>query len=480
MKNIILTAAVIISFAASAFCGDYDSLALEIISSSGHKAENIGFVVRKISDSTQIAALNPQKSFIPASLQKLFTAAAALDKLGVTYRCQTKIYAENFDRVSGEVKGDLYIVGAGDAGISAERLWLMAQYLRHSGVKSIPNRLVIDNSYFSQEETLAPGYGEANNSRAYMSPISAFSVSFNATSVVVQPSVSGENAFVHIFPPRHDVPMTGSVSTIEKGKDLSVSTKKHPANGMEILLDGTVKPGDKPKYVYRQVWEPVTNAGESFRAVAKQVGIQADFTVAIGKVDKEKAELILTYDSEPLYESVKSMFKYSNNFTAEMMFLIFAEETMKSPPDWKSGSKVIQDWWKERFPQSGEISVINGSGMGDGNKCSAGQVSDLLSWSAKQIWFYDYISMMSIAGVDGTLSKRFKGTDLIGDFRGKTGTLNDFGVSGLAGYFTANGEMYSAVFIANDRATSQYAKWILSEQLIAGVKKAIETKKVIK
>ncbi|MCL1947030.1 MAG: D-alanyl-D-alanine carboxypeptidase/D-alanyl-D-alanine-endopeptidase [Chitinivibrionia bacterium] len=477
MKKIILTSTLIAFFAASAFCENFDSLALEIIGSAGHKAENIGFVVRKVSDSKQITALNPDKSFIPASLQKLFTAAAALDKLGVTYRSQTKIYAEDFDRVTGEVKGDLYIVGAGDPGISAERLWLMAQYLRHSGIKSIPRRLVIDNSFFSQEETIAPGYGDTNNSRAYMSPISAFSVSFNSTSVVVQPSVSGENAVVHIFPPRHDVPTTGNVSTIEKGKELSVSTKKHPSNGMEILLGGTIKPNDKPKYVYRQVWEPVTNAGESFRAVARQVGIQADFTVAIGKVDTTKAELILSYDSEPLYESVKSMFKYSNNFTAEMTLLTLTAKMTKKPADWKLGSQYMQDWWKEKFPQSGEISVINGSGMGDGNQCSAAQISDLLCWSTKQIWFHDYISTMSIAGIDGTLSSRFKNSELTGNFRAKTGTLNDFGVSGLAGYFTANGEMYSAVFIANDRATSQYAKWILSEQLILGVKKAIEAKR---
>jgi len=475
MKNITIITMIIIS-AGGVFSAQFDSLVLSIINSSGHKSQNIAFEVRRVRDNQKIASLNCDSAMIPASLQKLFTAAAVFDKLGTTFKSETKIYAENFDKLSGEIKGDMYIKGAGDPGISAQRLWLMTQHLRHCGVKSIPNKLVIDNSYFD-ENAVAPGFDEEQNSRAYMSPISAFAVSFNSTGVVIQPTAEGQDAYIHLFPAREDVALNGSVATAVKGKDFSVLTQKNNASGMSVVLGGAIKPDEKPKYVYRQVWEPVSNAGESFRKIAKESGINSKFSIVIGKADTAKAQLILVHESEPIYVAVGGMFKYSNNFIAEMVFLTLAAQVSNKPANWAIGSQILEKWWEERFPQSGKIRVVNGSGMGNQNKCSAAQISDLLNYVSKQSWFYEYVSGMPIAGIDGTLSTRFKNSDLKGNLRAKTGTLNDYGVSSLAGYFTADGELYSAVFIANDRTTAQYAKWTLSDNLISGMKKAIEAKK---
>jgi D-alanyl-D-alanine carboxypeptidase/D-alanyl-D-alanine-endopeptidase (penicillin-binding protein 4) len=295
--------------------------------------------------------------------------------------------------------------------------------------------------------------------------------------VVVSPSIAGQDAHIHLFPQRADVPVKGKITTSEKGKEFSISTKKHDSSGMEVTLGGIVKPNAKPRYVYRQVWEPVTNAAESFRFVLEEAGIEADFSVVIGKVDAAKADLILSFDSEPLSEMIRGMFKYSNNFTAEMIFLMLAAQSSGKQANWKTAAQIVENWWKERFPESGEITVINGSGMGSKNQCSANQLADLLGWSANENWFFEYITMLPIAGIDGTLSMRFKNSDLKGNLRAKTGTLNDLGVSSLAGYFRINGELYSMVFIANDRATAQYAKWVLSENLVSGIKKAIEKTK---
>ncbi|MGE5435693.1 MAG: D-alanyl-D-alanine carboxypeptidase, partial [Syntrophothermus sp.] len=50
--------------------------------------------------------------------------------------------------------------------------------------------------------------------------------------------------------------------------------------------------------------------------------------------------------------------------------------------------------------------------------------------------FEDYHSSLSIAGVDGTLRHRLRGTLAENKFCGKTGTLN--GVTSLSGYLTKN------------------------------------------
>ena len=56
---------------------------------------------------------------------------------------------------------------------------------------------------------------------------------------------------------------------------------------------------------------------------------------------------------------------------------------------------------------------------------------------------------LSIGGVDGTLANRFKGTVAAGNFRGKTGTIDQ--VSALSGYMTTvGGEPVIVSIIVND------------------------------
>ena len=57
---------------------------------------------------------------------------------------------------------------------------------------------------------------------------------------------------------------------------------------------------------------------------------------------------------------------------------------------------------------------------------------------------------MSIAGLDGTLSRRFKGTSLIGTAHLKTGSMDD--VSAVAGYLqTRSGRRLAVVAMQNHK-----------------------------
>src|SRR5207237_561010 len=63
--------------------------------------------------------------------------------------------------------------------------------------------------------------------------------------------------------------------------------------------------------------------------------------------------------------------------------------------------------------------------------------------------------IMSIAGVDGTLRKRMKGTYAEGNVHGKTGTLRN--VSALAGYVTSrDGEMFCFAMLMNGGRHGDY------------------------
>ncbi|HEX8185704.1 MAG TPA: D-alanyl-D-alanine carboxypeptidase, partial [Blastocatellia bacterium] len=73
-----------------------------------------GVKVESLDSGKVIFEHNAQKYFSPASNAKLYTAALALDRLGLDYRIKTSLYARSRPDAAGALKGDLIIYGRGD------------------------------------------------------------------------------------------------------------------------------------------------------------------------------------------------------------------------------------------------------------------------------------------------------------------------------------------------------------------------------
>lgn len=76
--------------------------------------------------------------------------------------------------------------------------------------------------------------------------------------------------------------------------------------------------------------------------------------------------------------------------------------------------------------------ISDGSGMSTYNRLGPRAVATMLRWISAQPWGGGYRATLPVAGVDGTLAKRFKGTTLEGKLFAKTGTLN--ATNALSGY----------------------------------------------
>src|SRR3970282_1572047 len=82
--------------------------------------------------------------------------------------------------------------------------------------------------------------------------------------------------------------------------------------------------------------------------------------------------------------------------------------------------------------------VVDGSGISRFDQVTVGAIAGLLEKMYFDLAnFEDFYNSLSIAGIDGTLKRRLRGTFADDNFRGKTGTLN--GVSSLSGYLTCSG-----------------------------------------
>jgi D-alanyl-D-alanine carboxypeptidase/D-alanyl-D-alanine-endopeptidase (penicillin-binding protein 4) len=91
---------------------------------------------------------------------------------------------------------------------------------------------------------------------------------------------------------------------------------------------------------------------------------------------------------------------------------------------------------------------MDGSGLSRYNYISPRELVKILTAMYKSPYWEVWRDAQPIAGVDGTLKSRMKGTKAEGNVRAKTGTISN--VRGLSGYVTtADGEEIVFSFLVN-------------------------------
>ncbi|MFW5960776.1 MAG: D-alanyl-D-alanine carboxypeptidase/D-alanyl-D-alanine-endopeptidase [Chitinivibrionales bacterium] len=429
-SNIWIFTAVLFSVTISS---EIDTRVLDALKSGGYDPSSAGVSIRILGDTVSGGGVNQDSMFNPASVQKLITGCAALEILGSEYRFKTRVmYDGSFNIDTGVLDGNLYIKGGGDPGFTAERIWLFVQRMLHYGLQEIKGDLIIDNTFFT-EKNRGPGYSTGKSSRAYEAPVSPLSSSFNTVAVHVRPGMKeGSIIKIHPFPMASNFVVKNSAGTASSS-GVSVSTVKRKKGGTGIYVSGSMSKDSDPRYIYRKIWDPAQNFGSVVEFYLNMNGVKIRGDIKKGKTPSEKVSTYLTFDSKPLYILLEGMYKYSNNFTAEMMLLTLAAEKKGEPGTWKKGSTLLKEWWQDKgFP--GTPVIINGSGMGT-NSVTPRQITTLLKeMTGNPETFPEHLSALPVAGVNGTLENKFKDSELKGILRGKTGTLAGSGVSNLARY----------------------------------------------
>ena len=157
------------------------------------RRSEIGVVVSRLGEQTPLASLNPARPLILASTTKLFTSAAALDRLGPDYKFRTRLYRDADVGVDGVLPGHLVVIGGGDPGISGRwygddplavfRPW--AASLAKKGLRSVRDGLLLDISFFDDVQS-HPDWPSEQEQRWYQAPVSA--LSYNDNIVLVRAS----------------------------------------------------------------------------------------------------------------------------------------------------------------------------------------------------------------------------------------------------------------------------------------------------
>ncbi len=395
----------------------------------------VGMVAVDLNRGRTIFAYRPNALLNPASVVKLFTGAAALHYLKPEYRFESTVWMKKEDFSGGVLNGDLYVRGGGDPTLVTERLWLWVTELHHLGLREVKGDLIIDESFFDQER-VGPGFDMENTDFAYMAPVGAMSVNFNAVGVHFRPGdKAGSPAVVSVEPDTPYVALDAKVTTRKgTGQYLMVGSKAGDQGRRQILrARGWIGANQQPKVIWRKVDHPPLYAGFTMRDMLLRRGIKVGGGVRVGRVP-EGAELFHTFVSRRLSEVLDDLNKYSNNLVAEMILKSLGAVVFKEPGSWANGVEAIQRFLKEEVGIAPDQYLLrNGSGLNDTNRFSAALVVRLLDYiyRTREI-AYELIPSLGVSGATGTVRKRLTGEAVHHKVRAKTGTLT--GVTALSGY----------------------------------------------
>lgn len=175
---------------------------------------------------------------------------------------------------------------------------------------------------------------------------------------------------------------------------------------------------------------------ERFRSELQESGVVVNALTAEGKLPHD-AKLICTR-SHTIDQILMKMMKESDNLYAEALFYQLAASSGEQPASARHARAIVKRLLAKLGIEKG-YRIADGSGLSLYNYVNANMEVELLkyAYSNSNIYAHLYPSL-PIAGQDGTLKRRMRGSFTSGNVHAKTGTLE--GVISLAGYLTsANG-----------------------------------------
>jgi len=456
LSSLLLTVTALQAAAAPADWSGLPDRLQQILAAHEAPGDGVGVYVHAVGAPQPLVSVNAAAAFNPASTIKLLTTWVGLEELGPAWTWPTEVYLQG-ELERGVLSGDLVIKGYGDPYLTTERLWLLLRKLRLRGLRTITGDLVIDNGYFADEYG-DPADFDGDGLRAYNVFPDAFLVNFQALRLFFEPDPARNG--VRVFAD----PMPANLA-LENRLQLRSGRCGGFRNGVALDLEGGSARdrliisgrygGNCNLYsMTRSVLTGPTFAYGVFRALWEELGgvLEGTLRVAPGLIQPDPAEqgpaLFTRIESPALAEVITSINKYSNNVMSRHLFLTLAATTFEPPATLANARRAAALALRRRGLDFVELRLDNGAGLSRNTRIAAQSLGSLLLAASDSPWMPEFVSSLSLAGMDGTLRKRFRDDATTGRMHLKTGRLQD--VYATAGYVHArSGRDYVVVILQN-------------------------------
>jgi D-alanyl-D-alanine carboxypeptidase/D-alanyl-D-alanine-endopeptidase (penicillin-binding protein 4) len=317
----------------------------------------------------ELVAQNADEPFVPASVAKIVTAWLAMDVLGGDYRFETRFYLDD--------KRVLYVRGGGDPFLISEELKPLAAELVAKVGKAPIAGLMLDASYYPLNLRIP---GIENDDEAYNALNSALAVNFN------------------------------TVYAVRSGAKVRSAEEQTPITPLAIAQFRARGPNGVGRISLSQ--DPAVSlqyAGELIAAFIARAGGSVKGDISTGAVPEGLEPVYVHRQSRTLSEIVVELFRASNNYIANQVFLEIGGRHLGGPVSLEKSLQVAN----ETLAAHGlapDIHLDEGSGISRLNHFTARGLAKVLALFAPHAGL--------LRGHDGGLNK--------------TGTMD--GIRTLAGY----------------------------------------------
>jgi D-alanyl-D-alanine carboxypeptidase/D-alanyl-D-alanine-endopeptidase (penicillin-binding protein 4) len=275
---------------------------------------------------------------------------------------------------------------------------------------------------------------------SYGAAVSAIVVNDNALTLEVRPGeASGAPLRFSVQPLGSLYDVRNEAVTTAAGTEAQLRLARDPES-RTFILSGTL-PADAPRRLLSvAVQEPAENAAALLAHLLEARGVHIlgrsrahHAGDAEALVPPAGRTVLAEHISPTLLEDVRLTNKISDNLHAELLLRIAAKE--------KGGADNLDDALKfaDQFRQgiglaSEDVLLKDGSGLSRDDLATPQSFVHLLAYVAGQPWGAGFLGTLPVAGEDGTLEGRMKGTAAAGRIQGKTGQVDH--VEALSGFAT--------------------------------------------
>ena len=360
-------------------------------------------------------------------------------------------------------------------------LELLAEQIEQAGVRSIEGNVVGDDSFFLNEP-FATAWGWDDLQWAYGAPASALSFNDNMTELRVAADPSAPGGVAAEWDPNVEYyTLDNSLTIVGPGQPPHPGLSRMPGN-MLVRVWGTAPPSGFTADL--AVEEPAEFTALAFKQALAARGIAVSGTAnaahrdpdGTGDFIAERAQsvrlaplhpetvvapvtgrrVLATHISVPLVEDIAVTNKISQNLNAELLLRLLGK-LFGNDGSLAQGTRVVRQFLVNAGVSDQDFFYYDGSGMSMDDRIAPRANTRLLSYTARQPWGGAFRATLPVAGVDGTLTNRFKNSPLRGKLWAKTGTLNE--TVALSGYLAgASGKMVVFSIMVNSHRPGSNAE----------------------
>ena len=440
-RRLSLCAALLLLSAFPALADDQLAQTIEAFASGGARARaRIGVHVVALRSGRVIYRRNATDSFIPASNEKLITAAAALDALGEDYFFQTDVYADG-PVADGVLRGDLVLRGGGDPTIGGRyddedamtilKRW--AGVLKDKGIRRVSGDVVADDTFFDRVY-YHPDWSDAQAWKWYFPTTSALSINDNCVTIAVKPGAgAGDPALLSLSPSSAPVALSDQCKTSSTRHAIWFARDPDSAT---IRVGGYVKLGSSGYSDVVTVPVPPLYAAFAFRQALQESGIAVDGGARLirpGETYRTPGAEPLCVRRTSLVSVLRTMLQHSHNHYAEQVLKTVGAEA-SGAGTWAAGAARAAALLRRMGFGDGEFTIADGSGLSRKDRSTPALLASLLMRMANGEHGPTFESLLAVPGEEGTLHNRLDGSDYADRIRAKTGYLDRVGA--LSGYAT--------------------------------------------